>query len=743
MPAFERAPRGRLVDLGAEILDRVDAAVLVVDLDGVVLYANEYCSHLYGRQPDELIGDQSARHAIDPITPELRSEIGEQILAGGSWEGDFAVRRADGSIVEVHAVNSPVFEESGEVTGVITLAFDVTSERASREQLRQMVAMAQILRDVGQTLVEELDAERVMQTVTNAARRLTGATVGAFVRTGEYVDQFVVASLSGRTAVPAPEVATPADAFALLNALHEPKPTCIDDLADGRHDACMLDAVIAASTGPLRSCIVAPSRSRSGELIGGVILGDTEPDKFTMVDAQLVGDIADQAGIVLDIARLFHAAEHEIAARRRAEEAQRFLGETSALLSWSLDYPEGYQRLAKLCVPFVADLCLIDVADDTGIRRRAAVHADPRQAELVELLEKQFAPDPFGSHPAASVVRGGRSEIATEMSDEFLRATSRSEEHYQLVKALDFTSYMCVPLTARGRTLGALTLVSAGSGRRFGPQDLALAEELARRAGLALDNARLFAERDHVARALQSSLLPPTLPAIPRVRLAGRYRAAGEGNEVGGDFYDVFQVGRNAWSLVLGDVSGKGPEAAAIAGLARHTLRALAMKQRTPRRLMASLHETLVYGEGHGEFCTVCCGLLQPNPQPERGARLTIACAGHPPPVIRRADGSVKLTSCTGPLLGVPLRNVAFRQEVVDLLPGDTVVMYTDGVTEAHHRGQELFGEERLMEIIGSAPSEIDELADHIVDAVTTYGPSEPRDDLAVIVIQIEGFETE
>jgi PAS domain S-box-containing protein len=741
MPAFERAPRGRLVDLGAEILDRVDAAVLVVDLEGVVLYANHYCEYLYGRSPEDLLGEESARFSIEPVTPELRSEIGEKILAGKSWEGDFAVLRADDSVVEVHALNSPVFDEAGEVTGVISLAFDVTAERASQEQLRQMVAMAQILRDVGQTLVEELDADRVMQTVTDAARRLTGATVGAFVRTGENANEFVVAALSGRAAVPAGETATPTDAFALLGALYEPKPSCIDDLADGRHDASMLDAVAAASTGPLRSCIIAPSRSRSGEVIGGVILADTEPERFTMVDAHLVGDIADQAGIVLDIARLFHAAEHEIAARRRSEEVQRFLGETSALLSWSLDYPEGYQRLAKLCVPFVADLCLIDVADETGIRRRAAVHADPGQTELVELLETRFAPDPFGSHPAASVVRGGRSEISTEMSDEFLRATTRGEQHYQLVKALDFTSYMCVPLTARGRTLGALTLVSAGSGRRFGPQDLALAEELARRAGLALDNARLFAERDHVARALQSSLLPPTLPAIPRVRLAGRYRAAGEGNEVGGDFYDVFQVGRNAWSLVLGDVSGKGPEAAAIAGLARHTLRAVSMKQRTPRRLLASLHETLINGEGHGEFCTVCCSLLQPNLQPERGARMTIACAGHPPPVIRRADGSVEMTSCTGPLLGVPLRNASFHQQVVDLLPGDVVVMYTDGVTEAHYRGQELFGEDRLMQIVASAPPDIDELADRIVDAVIAYGPSEPRDDLAVIVVEIEGIE--
>jgi PAS domain S-box-containing protein len=734
MSALERAPRGRLVDLGAGILDRVDAAILVVDLEGVVTYANPYCGHLYGRTPEELLGAQSARFAIEPLRPELRSEIGAEIMNGRSWEGDFAVLRADDRVVEVHAVNSPVFDETGGVTGVISVAFDVTAERASQEQLRQMLALAQIMRDVGQTLVSELDAERVMQTVTDAARRLAGAAVGVFLSaTGP--DELAVTALSGRTATARIGSVLPADAIAVRAALQEPKPTVFDDLDE---DAGMLDGIVAAANGPVCTCAVAPVRSRAGELLGGMLLADIEPDRFSLVDAQMLGDIAAQAGIVLDIARIFRAAEHEIAARRRAEADQRFLAETSALLSWSLDYPESYQRLAELCVPFLADLCLIDVADDDGIRRHAAAHADPAQAELAALLATQFAPDPFGAHPAASVVRGGRSELAEEMSDEFLRSTTRSEEHYRIVTALGFTSYMCVPLTARGRTLGALTLVSAGSGRRFGPADLALAEELARRAGLALDNARLFAERDHVARALQSSLLPPTLPEIPGVRLAARYRAAGEGNEVGGDFYDVFQVGRSAWTLVLGDVSGKGPEAAAIAGLARHTLRAVAMRLRTPRRLLAALHDTLARGEGNGEFCTVCCALLQPSPNRPGGARMTVACAGHPPPVIRRADGTVELVETSGPILGLPMRTMTFTQHVLELDAGDTVVMYTDGVTEAHHHLQELFGEERLLDTVRTAPDDVDGVADAILAAVSAHGPNDPRDDVAVVVLRME-----
>jgi len=293
---------------------------------------------------------------------------------------------------------------------------------------------------------------------------------------------------------------------------------------------------------------------------------------------------------------------------------------------------------------------------------------------------------------------------------------------------------MCVPLEARGRVLGALTLVSAGSGRHFGTSDLALAEEFARRAGLAIDNARLYSERAHVARALQSSLLPPSLPAIPGAQVTARYQAAGEGNEVGGDFYHVFQVDEHAWWFIIGDVSGKGPEAAAVAGLARHTLRAFALQERSPRHLLSALHETLLIDENNAEYCTVCCALLQPRPD---GATLSIACGGHPPPIIRRADGTVDIATCRGPVLGMPVE-LTFEEQSVTLASGDVVVLYTDGVTEVHHRNQPLFGEERLISVIRRAEPDVDHIADDILAAVRDYGPSEPRDDLAVVVLQIE-----
>jgi PAS domain S-box-containing protein len=715
------AARVPVTAIASELLDRVEAAVMIVALDGTVLYANPYCQILYGLRPEQLVGRPAVQLSVDPISTETRAEIAGALATGHSWEGAFRVRRRDGTTIDVHAIDSPVLDPDGTMTAVVTLAFDATEEQRAQYHLRRMLAVIQILRDIGETVVTGLDLDRVTQTVSDASRRLTFSPFATFVR---------------RLSADQPHEwhPVPPDAPMLRRALTSDAPTIFDDtVRDGLFPNELVP--VLHPDGAVRSCLVAPVRSRAGDLTGALVLGHPDPEHYSADDAQVVGDIAAQAGVVLDIARILRAAEKEIEVRGRAEDEQRFLAETSALLSWSLDYPATFERLARLCVPFLGDLCLIDVAGERGIRRVTAVHADEARAEQAGELLKHYAPDPYGRHPAANVLAGGASEYATEITDDFLRATTRDERHYRLVKELGFESYIAVPLTARGRTIGCMTLVSAGSGRRFHESDLALAEEVGRRAALAIDNARLFAERDYVARALQSSLLPPTLPAVPGVDIVARYRAAGEGNEVGGDFYDVFRSRRNAWWLVVGDVSGKGPQAAAIAGLARHTLHAVALDGRSPQRLLSSLHETLVRGEGQGEYCTVCCALLQPAAG--REMRLTIACGGHPPPVIRRADGTTEDVRATGPLIGVSLPRRRFAQHSTIMRPGDTVVLYTDGVTEAHHPGGELFGAERLIDTVAGPYSDVDHLADRIMDAVASHGPDDMRDDIALLVARL------
>jgi PAS domain S-box-containing protein len=739
MPTPEAAPRSLFVTPASHLLDRVDAAVILVDLDGVVLYANQHCALLYGRRLEEMIGEHADKFSLAPIGPDLRAEIAAALARGESWEGDFAVERGDGTAVTVHAIDSPVVDEDGSLTAVLSVAVDGSGRRRSREQLQRMFAVVEILRDIGETLTSGLSAERVMHTVTRAGRRLTTASIGAFLERAENEpDRFEVRVVSGRRLGSTIGASLSADDPLLADLFASKMPLSFDDIVEGSDLAQSLATVMRGEIAPLRSCIVAPVRLREDDMIGALVVAHHDVEHFTRGAEQTLHDVAGQAGVAIEIARLFRAVQNEVAARRESEAVQRFFAETSALLSWSLDYPETFQRLAQLCVPFLADLCLIDIAEGDRIRRVAGAHADRSKTALVQKLLVEFAPDPFGVHPAADVVRGGRSQFAEDMTDDFLRSTTKNDVHLAIVRELGFTSYMCVPLTARGRTMGALSLVSAGSGRRFGARELELAEELARRAALAIDNARLFTERDHVARALQSSLLPPSLPTIPGMTIAARYIAAGEGNEVGGDFYDVFQSGRNAWWFVVGDVSGKGPKAASLAGLARHTLHAVAMERRSPRHLLAALHETLVRGEGQGEFCTVCCALLQRVTSTRGSWRLTIACGGHPAPVVRRRDETVELTGVHGPLLGLPLRSFKVRQETLTLEPGDTIVMYTDGVVEAHHPGQELFGERRLTETVARAGQSVDEVADDIVAAVRMYSASEPRDDLAVLVARID-----
>jgi PAS domain S-box-containing protein len=458
--------RGQLVALQAHLLDRVQAAVLVTDFSGAVLFANPYCEVLYGLGPDELIGENAQELALQPVRPELISEIARDIFSGKNWEGEFTVTRPDGSTVEVRAIDSPVFDDAGNVSGVISLAFDVTAHVLSRDELQRVLAVAQILREVGETLASELDATQVMKTTTGAARKLAGATMAAFlVIDREHPDRpFVVRAGSGRNRVSSLGVSLPLDDPLLTLALASDVPVRIDDATTEPVFAETLDLIMPSLDPPLRSAVVSAVRSRDGSAAGAMLLAHASAKRFTSTEEKLLADIAAQAGIVLDIARLFRAAEDEISARRRAEEVQRFFAESSSLLSSSLDYTEIYERVGRMCVPFLADLCLVDVAEERGVRRLWALAADPAMEPLVAELGRRYTPERFSGHPAAGVLRGEPSVVAVDMPHDILDAISSDEHHLEIFKELDYASHMCVPLKARGRVLGALTLVSAGSG---------------------------------------------------------------------------------------------------------------------------------------------------------------------------------------------------------------------------------------------------------------------------------------
>jgi serine phosphatase RsbU (regulator of sigma subunit) len=457
------------------------------------------------------------------------------------------------------------------------------------------------------------------------------------------------------------------------------------------------------------------------------------------------GEILGVGAVVLEITERKEAEaarERALSAERDARAAAeaaatraRFLAEASGLLDRSLDYDETLESIASLAVPDIADWCTVDALEYGELRNVVVRHVDPEKTKFGERLLGTFHYPPGAPNGPPHVVRTGQSELLPEISDEMLVANARNDKHLEMLRELGMRSVMVVPMVSRSRMLGTITFVSAESGRIFSAYDVLLAEDLARRAAVAFDNARLYQERAQIARTLQESLLPPQLPVIPGLEVAARYLAAGEGIDVGGDFYDLFDSGPGDWSIVVGDVCGKGAEAAALTALARYTLRATAHTQTTPSEALQALNDAVLRQRGDGRFITVAYARLSHHAAD--GARLTLSIGGHPSPVILRADGRAEVVGRPGTLLGV-VDDPELADETVELGPGDTIFLYTDGVTEAHAPEHLLEVEDVARIIEGCAGGDAAELVKCVEDEVRALAPGPPGDDIAMLAVRIQ-----
>ena len=364
-----------------------------------------------------------------------------------------------------------------------------------------------------------------------------------------------------------------------------------------------------------------------------------------------------------------------------------------------------------MVVPELADWCavrLVSIPGEPGPPVGAA-HVEPELAEdLARLVQR---PAPLDHRRRAARRRPGRghrrSSTATSPSGR-LRGLVGEEER-PILERIGLERVVMHPLTARGRLLGGLAF-GYRPGRVPTHAEAELAEVVAARAATLVDNARLFNERSDVARALQQSLLPAKLPTIPGLQIGARYRAAGQGLEVGGDFYDAFHADDNWWVVAVGDVCGHGVEAAALTGLVRHTIRASAMAGAMPSAILGRLNQMLLQhsaelsdvGDSEGpftpRFCTVVIGAVKPTPE---GVDIVLCLGGHPHPLVRRADGRVVPVGVAGTLLGVTDR-VSLTDSVVHLDPGEVLVCFTDGLTD-RRLGTVPFGEEGVADAVRSA----------------------------------------
>jgi serine phosphatase RsbU (regulator of sigma subunit) len=419
----------------------------------------------------------------------------------------------------------------------------------------------------------------------------------------------------------------------------------------------------------------------------------------------------------------------------REQTASELLAEAGGLMEDALDQRQRAEHLAKLAVPALGDVAMVDMVTPEGlIERVAAQSRGTNVAELFAELRADAPIDPRGPHPVAEVIRTGRTINLDQLSDEEIERITTRENEREMLRKHRFQSCIVLPLGARGSVLGALTLWIMRPAKAFDETARRTAKRLADRAALALDNARLHEQQAHIASVLQHSLLPRSLPKIRGFEASSRFLAAGEAYEVGGDFYDVFRSGSGTWMAVIGDVCGKGPEAASLTALARYTVRTATTSQSAPSEVLRTLHESISLERADFRFCTAALARIQAPSNGRGEARLTVSLGGHPLPMIVRKDGRVDAIGEPGTLLGV-LPSPILADTDARLAVGDSLILYTDGVLDvrnADERGDPDWLADQLAAYAGKSA---DEIAEALAQAAIRRHGGEPRDDIAILVL--------
>ncbi|MEK6277412.1 MAG: SpoIIE family protein phosphatase [Actinomycetota bacterium] len=413
---------------------------------------------------------------------------------------------------------------------------------------------------------------------------------------------------------------------------------------------------------------------------------------------------------------------------KQAELAQATLARTGELLASSIDYRETLQAVARITIPQLADWCSIYAPGEEGAVELLAIeHSDPEQVRRARDIAEEF-PLTFGDELGPDEVLRSGEPILIDDADSIKQRFAHDEQHLALMRAIGVGSVMILPMRLSGEVSGALVLANDQDRRPFGSFDHSLATRIAERAAIAIENSRLATKRKLIAETLQTGLAPPNIPEIPGWSAAAVCRPAGSENRVGGDFYDLFPYD-GGWMLVIGDVTGRGAEAAAVTALARYTVRTAGMLTGDPLVPLRLLNDGLRGREGNA-LCTAAIVTL-----PGDGAdEVRIAIAGHPLPLIVR-DGAVEEAGRMGPVLGA-FDDQEWEMETRALAPGEQLVVYTDGVTETCGQGGR-FGEERLRSRLTGATSPAAAIR-RVEQALETFAAGELTDDAAIVVVMRE-----
>jgi serine phosphatase RsbU (regulator of sigma subunit) len=471
--------------------------------------------------------------------------------------------------------------------------------------------------------------------------------------------------------------------------------------------------------------------------LGAVVFSFAQPRAFAPEERDFLLAVAAVCAQALDRARLFVAEQTARAAAERQLDRMTILAQTAELMETPLSVEERLQELARLAVPSVADWCAVHLVRGDRVDQVAVAHADPAKVAFVARLQERYPPDPGASGGAIEVSRTGAPAFLPEIPDEMLVAAAVDETHLELIRSIGMRAAVVVPLRVRGHSLGALTLVQAESGRHFDEDDLAFVQQLAAGPAVALDNARLYEQEREIAHTLQTALLPRRLPQAPGLLVAARYRPQSADLAdiyVGGDLYDLVEGARpGEWAATIADVCGKGPEAAALTALIRHTVRADVRHGVGPAQVLRRLNAAMLREAGSetARFATAAHALLRVDPA---GADVVLVSGGHLPALVLRG-GRVETVEAPGTLLGV-FAEIDLTETSVRLDPGDALILYTDGVTEARAVNG-FYGAERLAATAAScAGGSAETIADTLIADVFAFQNGQLSDDVAVLVLQ-------
>lgn len=667
------------------ILEIADNAFVSLDGEGLVLEWNPRAEQLFGYSREEAVGATMA----DLILPDRHRPFhlaGLEYARTSQETGPYRrqvsieVRRRDGTEIPVE-VSATVVREHGQP--VIHAWIRDVSERA--QLLSELEAQ---LRGQSPGFGEILDALAEAVTIRDAHDHILYANRAALAQMG-----FSTLADIQRT---------PPQAIFEDYLVHDEHG---DELTMDRIPSVRLHAGEAAEPLVLRSI-----HRTTGELRWELLKASPIQD----ADGRMIATVM----IIEDITR-----------ERVSELRDRFMAHASDVLMSSLDYEETLRNVAWLAVPEIADWCAVELVGERGSRQQIAVaHRDPAKLELAKRL-RQYEPEELrADRGVGQVMRTGASVIYQDISDEVLVQAAVNDEHLSLLREVGFRSVILTPLVVGGRAIGVMTLVNAESMRRFNDDDRDFAERVAARAAIAVENARLATARRETASTLQRSLLPDVVPRIEGWSIATLYRAspAAAEVEVGGDFYDFYRSD-DAWVVLLGDVTGKGVEAATLTSLVRHGGRFLSQYERSPSRILAGLNEALREQPGLW-LCTALCARLQ------RGEAV-IASAGHCPALIVRDDGRVREIGAVGPILG-GWTGAASLDRRLPIGDNETLFVYTDGVidTQGDH---ERFGTQRLKRVLreaaGGGP---DELLAHLEEELERFQVGVQADDTAALALR-------